>query len=74
MIRLSRLLEYHKHSPSERVKSYTDRIKKIKDNLGKIEDKSSETFKLQQGKLKVATQNLQNYKRQQSLKKSTEKK
>ncbi len=48
--------------------------KKIKDNLGKIEDKSSETFKLQQGKLKVATQNLQNYKRQQSLKKSTEKK
>lgn len=72
MIRLVSLFEYHKHSASERVKAYTDRIKNIKDKLSKIEDKSSDTFKLQQGKLKVVTQNLSNFKKQQSIKKAAE--
>jgi uncharacterized protein (UPF0335 family) len=70
MIKLTNLVEYHKHSASQRIKAYTDRIKKIKDKLSTIEDKSSDTFKLQQGKLKAVTQILSNYKKQQSIKKS----
>lgn len=72
MIKLVNLFEYHKHSASERIKAYTDRIKKIKDKLKTIEDKSSETYKLQQGKLKVIIQTLNNFKKQQSIKKAAQ--
>ena len=65
--------EYHKHTPNERIKGYTDRIKSLKDKMNSIEDKTTDTFKLQQGKLKAVTQNLLNFKKQQSIKKAAEK-
>ena len=72
MIKLKSLLnEYHKQTPNERIKGYTERIKSIKDKMNSMEDKSSDTFKLQQGKLKAVSQTLLNYKQQQSIKKAT---
>lgn len=63
--------EYNKQTPNERIKGYTERIKSIKDKMNSMEDKTSDTFKLQQGKLKAVTQTLLNYKQQQSIKKAT---
>ena len=63
--------EYRKHTPNERIKGYTERIKNIKDKMNSMEDKTSDTFKLQQGKLKAVTQTLLNYKKQQSIKKAS---
>jgi hypothetical protein len=65
--------EYHKNTPTERIKAYTDRIKAIKDRMNDMKDKTSDTFKLQQGKLKAVSQTLLNYKKQQSIKKANEK-
>ena len=62
--------EYHHKTPNERIKSYTDRIKSIKDKMNTMQDKTSDTFKLQQGKLKAVSQNLLNFKKQQSIKKA----
>lgn len=62
--------EYNKQTPNERIKGYTERIKRIKDKMNSMEDKTSDTFKLQQGKLKAVTQTLLNYKKQQSIKKA----
>lgn len=62
--------EYNKQTPNERIKGYTERIKRIKDKMNSMEDKTSDTFKLQQGKLKAVTQNLLNFKKQQSIKKA----
>ena len=63
--------EYRKHTPNERIKGYMERIKNIKDKMNSMEDKTSDTFKLQQGKLKAVTQTLLNYKQQQSIKKAS---
>lgn len=73
MIKLKDLIEHHIKTPNERIKSYTDRIKAIKDKMNSIEDKTTDTYKLQQGKLKAVTQTLSNYKQQQSIKKAAEK-
>jgi len=62
--------EYNKQTPNERIKGYTERIKRIKDKMNSMEDKTSDTFKLQQGKLKAVTQTLLNYKKQQSIKRA----
>jgi hypothetical protein len=62
--------EYNKQTPNERIKGYTERIKRIKDKMNSMEDKTSDTFKLQQGKLKAVSQNLLNFKKQQSIKKA----
>jgi vacuolar-type H+-ATPase subunit I/STV1 len=61
--------EYHHNTPSERINSYNERIKNIKDKLQSIQDKTSDTYKLQQGKLKAVIQTLANYKQQQSINK-----
>ena len=62
--------EYHKNTPSERINSYNERIKNIKNKLQSIQDKTSDTYKLQQGKLKAVIQTLANYKQQQTIKKA----
>ena len=60
--------EHHHKTPNERIKVYTDRIKSLKDKMNSIEDKTTDTYKLQQGRLKAVTQNLLNFKKQQSIK------